>query len=574
MSWSRATAFLISVLIGTLCIVAEGRGISTALAQSGDASFVLTSPATGAVGEAELEAMQEMNTRISLDLRSTDVTDALKYLAKKGALNISVSKKVTGRVNLFLEDVTIRNIFDIILRTNELAYDKTGSVYNIMTEQEYQALYGRKFNDLREVRTFRLEYAVPQRAFDLLDTLKSSVGRLLVDEDSGTVMVIDTPERLREMDRALSVLEGETEIQIFDLRYASALDVEQQLSEHLEVNKLGTVRADERSNQVIVKTLSTRMKEVEMLVARLDRKTRQVLIDTKIVKVSLNDQLDTGIDWNNVFSNLKFHGMSSMSDFRAQTTGVAPADIPGMTFTSLPFNIKADRVAKLLGQPTGQASLLFGTIAKDGYELFRFLETVGQTKIMSNPKLLVTENMEAKILVGTREAFVTTTTTTGQTTSTTAEEVEFIDVGIQLSVTPRITDNGYVLMKVVPEVSDVVRTLKTPSANEIPIVDTSTAETEVLVMDGSTVIIGGLRKNQKKRSHAQIPLIARIPILGEPFRQRDQEEERSELIVFITPHIVEGNRFVTGDEREFGGAFKSFRDYQPVFQPGDYADAN
>lgn len=534
-----------------------------AKAQSGELASVLSvSPITGS-GDSMLDALQGMDQKISLDLRSTDVTDALKYLAKKGGLNISVTKKVTGRVNLFLDDVTIRNIFDIILRTNELAYDKTGDVYNIMTEAEYQALYGKKFNDLREVRTFRLEYAVPQRAFDLLDTLKSSVGRLLVDEGSGTVMVIDVPANIREMEKSLAVLERGTEVRVFDLRYATAADVAEHLAEELEVNKLGEVTADERSNQVIVRTLPTRMKEIEELVAKLDRKTRQVLIDGKIVKVALTDELTTGIDWNQIFTNVSFHGLSPQNDFRPATTGVPPADIPAVTHMDLGF-------MKGLVEPGDPIpSLIFGTIAKDGYELFRFLEGIGRTRIMSNPKLLVTENSEAKILVGTREAFVTTTTTTGQTTTTTAEEVEFIDVGIQLSVTPRITDDGFVQMKVVPEVSDVIRFLTTPSNNKIPIVDTSTASTEVVVQDGSTVIIGGLRKNQKKQDFDQLPLVARIPVFGEIFRRRQHDDERSEMIVFITPHVVQGDHFVTGDEVKYGGDIKPFRDYQPVF--GDMA---
>ena len=104
-----------------------------------------------------------MDQLVSLDLRSTDVNDALKYLATKGGLNIAISKNVTGRVNLLLTNVPIHDVFDLVLRSNELAYDRQGTVYNVMTEQEYRALYGRKFSDLRQVKTFRLQYAVRSR---------------------------------------------------------------------------------------------------------------------------------------------------------------------------------------------------------------------------------------------------------------------------------------------------------------------------------------------------------------------------------------------------------------------------
>jgi type II secretory pathway component GspD/PulD (secretin) len=499
-----------------------------------------------------------MDKLVSLDLRSTEATDALKYLAMQGELNISISNAVQGRVNLLLNNVPIRDVFDLILRSNELAYDKRTNVYHVMTEAEYRALYGRKFSDMREVRTFRLQYASPQQAFNLLDTLKSDVGRLLVDEESGTVMVMETPEKVREMEQALSVLEQQGDTKVIDLKYAKAKDIEERLKDELEANKLGYVKADERSNQLIVKTLPERMKQVEMLIHALDRKTREVFIDAKIVKVAYIDGMDTGVDWDQVFTNLKFHGVDQVGDFRNTTAGTAPTEVPAVTKMKLPFVGNNDKLK--LG------SLAFGTVARDGYELFRYLETVGRTKIISNPKLMVTENQEAKILVGTREAYITTTTTSGQTTATTAEDVEFIDVGIQLAVTPTINQDGFVTMKIKPEISSVVRTLTTPSNNQIPIVDTSTAETTVMVADGTSVIIGGLRKNEKKSTEEQIPHLGKIPLLGKTFfKKTDREDQLTELIVFITPHIVGGEKLVTGDEdKSTSDGFKAFRDYRAV----------
>jgi len=509
--------------------------------------------------------LRGMDERVSIDLRSTEATDALKYLATKGGLNIAISKNVSGRVNLFLTDVPIRDVFDLILRSNELAYDLQGNIYNVMTEAEYRALYGRKFSDLRQVKTFRLKYAVPQQAFNMLDALKSEIGRLLVDEDSGTILIMDTQEKLRDMDEAMATLEQGGTLRVFDLRYAKAKDIEERLKDQLEVNKLGFIKSDERSNQVIVKTLPERMVEVERLITALDRKTREVLIDSKIVKVSLTDSLNTGIDWSSVFSNLKFHGIDKVGDFRKTTVGTAPSEVPAVTRVNIPELKIGEWGRDIDGRSANLGNLVFGTVARDGYELIRYLDTIGQTKILSNPRIMVTENKEARIHVGTREAYVTTTTTTGQTTSTTAEEVQFIDVGIQLLVTPTtISELGDITMKVKPEISSVVRTLTTPSKNQIPIVDTSTAETYVLVKDGSTVIIGGLRKDQKKFENDEVPLLAKVPLIGELFRQRDRDDELTELVVFITPHVVEGDLLVTGDEKAFGGAVKPYRDYQPV----------
>lgn len=506
----------------------------------------------------DIVPLRGMEERVSLDLRSTEATDALKYLATKGGLNIAISKNVAGRVNLLLTDIPIRDVFDLILRSNELAYEKQGEIYHVMTEEEYRKLYGKKFSDLREVRTIRLRYAVPQQAFNLLDTLKSEIGRLLVDEESGTVMVMDTPERLREMETALATLEHGGMTQVIDLKYAKAKDLEERLKDQLEVNKLGFVKADERTNQLIVKTLPDRMKELEQLIQALDRKTREVLIDAKIVKITLTDSMDAGIDWDSVFSNLKFHGIDKANTFRNASVGTAPSEVPAVTKIDLNAIFGLDNFGE---KHPNLGKLVFATVARDGYELLRYLETLGETKLISNPRLLVTENQEARIHVGTKEAYVTTTTTTGQTTSTTAEDVQFIDVGIQLAVTPFINQDGYVSMKIKPEVSSVVRTLTTPSKNQIPIVDTSTAETNVLVADGTTVVLGGLRKEEKKFSNKQIPYFGHVPIIGPLlFKDTDRDDQLTELVVFITPHIMTGTQFVTGDESRL----KGYRDYAPL----------
>ncbi len=499
-----------------------------------------------------------MDALVSLEFRATEAGDVLKYLAQKAELNMSISNNVSGRVNLFVNNVPIKDIFDIVLRSNGLAYEKRGDLYHIMTEAEYKDLHGERFADTRVVKTFRLQYAMPEMAFNLLDALKSSIGRLLVDENSGTIMIVDTLERVAEMEKSLAVLEQKGLVRIFDLKYAKALDLEERLKAEFETNKLGSIKADERTNQIIVKTFQDRMGEVETLIAALDRKTRQVLIDAKIVKVSLRNNLDAGIDWDAIFTNLDFHGVDKVGDFRNTTDNTTPgSEVPAVTRIGIAEKLGLNK------EPFDTGDLIFSTVSRDGYELFRYLRNLGKTKIISKPRLLVTENQQAKIHVGTKEAYVTTTTTTGTSTATTAEEVQFIDVGIKFAVTPRITSDGFIEMSIAPEVSSVVRTLATQSGNRIPIVDTSIAETKVVVKDGATVIIGGLRKNEEIENNDEVPGVSKIPFLGKAaFKKTRTDDEVSELIIFITPHIVTGEKLVTGDEDHFGGGLKEYRPYE------------
>lgn len=529
-------------------------------------------------GEAAVSQIPEgMQGRISLDLRNIEVIEALKFLSMKAGLNIIATKDVAGRITLMVQDVPVKDIFDIMLRSNGLAYTKEGDIYNVMTEDEYKALFGKKFADIRRVKVFRLKYAIPEQAFSLLDTLKSEVGRVLVEPDSGTALIMDTPEKIGEIEKALATLEEKNLVQVFQLKYAKAKDVEEQLKTQLDAKKVGSIKADERSNQVIIQTLPERMQGIENLITALDKKTKVVLIDTKIVKVKLSDELTSGIEWEGLFSLGKKVGTTYLGSY--------PFSVIPASTTALPWQSRKaflDSKQTIGAYPTSSSTsekvapgekMHVGMITKnqDFDVLIKYLQTLGRTQILSNPKLAVVNNQEAKIHVGERQAYITSTITKGQTTDTVSEEVTFVDVGIQLSVTPTINDEGYVTLKVKTEVSSVVSTLLTNLGNKIPIIDSSMAETTVMVKDGATIILGGLRKEEKTSSSEGVPLLSKIPLLGFLFKSATNKTERTELLVMLTPHIVSGDVLTTGDEREFGTKpGKEYKEYPAIAEQPDF----
>lgn len=548
--------------------------------------------AQAAKPEEKIEPAVGMEGRISLDLRNIEIVDALKFLSMKIGLNIISTKDVSGRVTLMVADVLAKDVFDIMLRSNGLAYSKEGEIYNIMTGDEYKALFGRKFADIREVKVFRIKYAIPEQVFTLLDALKSEIGRVLVEPDSGTALIMDTPEKIKEIGMALSTLEEKNLVRVFQLKYAKAKDVEEQLKAQLDLKKVGTIKADERSNQVIVQALPERMANIEQMILSLDKKTKQVLIDTQIVKVKLSDQLDSGAEWEGLFGAATKYGMSYFGSapfsVMAPTTVTADATNPfqtrsdflnaiGNQIGAYPFSGNTANSAS--GSKTGPGIMHVGLLDSkhDLDVLLRYIKTLGRTQILSNPKIAVINNQEAKIHVGERQAYVTSTITEGQSgLKTTAEDVTFVDVGISLSVTPTINDDGYVTMKVKPEISSVVSTLTTGSGNKIPIIDSSMAETTVMVKDGTTIIIGGLRKDEKVSSAEQLPFLGQIPILNFFFKQQTKKTERTELLVMITPHIIDGDVLVTGDEHEraFGNKpGKEYTAYTPLLEKADFSPA-
>jgi type II secretory pathway component GspD/PulD (secretin) len=157
---------------------------------------------------------------------------------------------------------------------------------------------------------------------------------------------------------------------------------------------------------------------------------------------------------------------------------------------------------------------------------------------------------------------VTTTTTTGSNSTTTTESVTFIDVGIQLAVTPTINDDGYVTIKVKPEISSVQEYLTTPSGNRIPIIDSSLAETTIMVKDGVSIIIGGLKKDENMETRKKVPFLGDLPFIGGPFNSTTKSNVHSELLILLTPHIVEGDKLTEGPKQPGETSLMSYVDYE------------
>jgi len=499
-----------------------------------------------------------MMKEISLNFRNIDVIEALQYLANEGGFNIAFTKGVSGRVTLKADKVPIKDAFDIVLLTSNLACEKRGSIYNIMSDKEYQELYGKKFADVRKMKVLRLQYAIPEKAFGLLDILKSDVGRVLVDEETGTIMVMDTPEKLEQMQEALSSLEERGVVEVFNLQYASAKEVEEHLKTHLSDKKLGSVRADERSNQLIVQTLPERMEEIRQLISWLDQKTKEVLIEAKIIRVSFSDDTDIGLRWEFLFEQMTKHGLDFIgshpfdSMYRVGQTTIA-SDYPTPEIES---RLPAANKETMLGR------LYFGSVGGDNFEaLMTFLNTIVDAKLLASPKIAVVNNQEAKIHVGRKEVYLETTSTQSESSTTIVETPKWVDTGVLLSVIPRINDEGYITMNIKPEITSIARWYTSPSGRLYPVSEVSTAETKVMVKNGTTIIIGGLRRKENVQTVEKVPFLGDIWLLGKLFRSEVTTQMQSELIVFITPRIISGEELIKIGEHQFRQPIPPYREY-------------
>ena len=452
--------------------------------------------------------------KISLDFKGMDIIDALKMISQRAGFNIIVGKNVQGKVTIFLKEVNIQDAFEIILASNNLAYENREGILYVMSDRDYELSNGEKFGSKRQILTKTLEFAKAADLSKTLTQIKSSIGNIVVDEGTNTIVAFDTPEKLKTMEIIIYTLDKPIITRIFELKYAQADKISAKIQESVSKGA-GSVKLDERTNKIAVSDYPNKISEIAKIIEAFDEKPLQVRIDAQIIEISPEkDEFKMGVDWDAWISkNLRLTNPLS--------TGVGNKLSLGLATSTTALGEKYDTKGVL-----------------------DLLRTIGKTKILSSPTIMAINNQEAKILVGTKEAYITSTTSqSGSGTSNISQEVNFVDVGIKLYVTPTINKNGFVTMKIKPEVSSSKTTSLTSEGKttDVPIVTTSEAETTVSLKDGATIVIAGLKKDKKEKEIKKIPLLGDVPILGALFRSVSAATNKTELVIFITPRIVLDN---------------------------------
>lgn len=472
----------------------------------------------GAQGSSAISVPTKDN-KISLDIKGMDIVDVLKMLASRSGLNIVVGRNVTGRVTLFLKDVDLWDAFELILAANELAYDQKGGIINVMSQRDYELAYGERYQDKKEAKIIQLKYARAQDLSAALNQMKTATGKVVVDAASNTLALIDMPQNLAKMEEFTKSADSPLETRVFTLDYAQAQKLSENIKEIITKNT-GSVRIDERTNKIVISDYPNKIKEIEKVVAAFDEKAPQVLIDAQIVEINpIRDEFSMGVNWdwwikNNVriIGNLAAPAITGVSAIPKISLGVAAKN----------ENVTTE----------GQYKSIVDA-----------LRVIGETKILSSPRIMVLNNQEAKILVGTKDAYITSTTSQGSSGQTvTSQSVNFVDTGIKLFVTPTANREGFITMKIRPEVSsaETQDITSEDKVTQVPIVTTSETETTVMIKDGTTLVIAGLKKDQIEEEVQKIPFLGDIPFLKYVFRNTKRHINKTELVIFITPSIVTG----------------------------------
>ncbi len=490
---------------------------------------------------------ERMARKITLDVRDMNVVDVIKFLAQKGEFNVIISPSVEGRGTVLLHDVAIKDALDIVIISNKLAYHIDDDIVQVMTSGEYEGMYGKQFSDKTEVSIVHLQYAKPSYVLAALDNMRSNRGKIIIDEDTGSVVLVDTHQSILLMKKAIAQMEQPLDTMVFDLKYAKADVVAEKLRTRIDAKAVGTITADERSNQLLVRVFPGRRDEVEKIIRSLDLATKEVLIEARVLQIVINPTFDVGVDI---------------------TGPITSNGTPQASLSSNPLGEAILNAAVKGGTSGDNLANNFGRIAVGNFNsneftaAIRALQQVSDTKILSTPQILVTNNEEAKIHIGDTVPYIVATTNgTGQN-AITSDDVRFVDVGLKLAVVPTINDEGMVTMKLTPEISNVVATIKSAEGSTIPQVNKTEVETSVMVKDGQTIIMAGLRNQDKVHTKRGIPGLMDIPLIGGAFSRTADQMTNTEIVILITPHIVKG----TENYEKSRGTIKGPKTYNESMQ--------
>lgn len=292
------------------------------------------------------------------------------------------------------------------------------------------------------------------------------------------------------------------------------------------------VISDSRINALLIMACKADMEKIEDVISKVDIALSQVLIEVVIIEVDLSDQFRMGIDWLQrsmiAYNEKQGGGRNAFLGFSGAGREGAKGDLKD-----------GASINKISDNTTGAGSGLTYYFTFFDYNIdmvLNMLASTSEAKILATPVILTTNNKEAKIMVGEKRPVVTSTSISGGGVQQSA--YQYVPIGIDLQVTPHINKKGFVVMDVAQKVENKGEDV-TIDGNPVPVIITRDFNASISVNDGRTIVIGGIVSEDKRKSRSKIPFLGDIPLLGYLFRSDTIEEKRIELMVMLTPYVLD-----------------------------------
>ena len=443
------------------------------------------------------------NYTFSMELADADVRDVIRALAKESKLNIVTSDEVEGAITVNLYNVPFKQAFLSILKCAKLGYIIEDGVIRVDT-----------LKALRKEKVAKLETEMKKR--------------------EAQQKTKEAEEKARRAELLLKPLVTKT-IHVF---YADAEKLHKELKKNVEgilsLNEKGKPRGfigfDEFSNTLIVRDIEENLKKIEDLVKQLDKKTAQISIESRIVEISVAFERESGIQWGGKYQKRDFITTGGVTHTKEEGDDVIEPQTGGLGLSGENFAVN---LPAAVGTGRGGAiGFMIGEIGGDVLDIqLSALEDNGKGKVLAAPRVITQDNQLAVIKSGIEVPYETTI-------EQGTRQTEFKEAVLKLEVTPHVIKDQ-ILLDVVVVKDDVDFTRLVLGE---PSLTTKELTTKVLVDSGKTVVIGGLIKESKTEGTSGIPFFSKIPVLGWLFKHKGKREDKSELLIFITPTIMEPHK--------------------------------
>lgn len=425
--------------------------------------------------------------RLTLSFQDIETRAVLQLLADVSGRNIIVSDSVAGNVTLRLQNVPWDQALDIVLATKGLDMRENGGVIIVAPADEIAArekadLEARK--DILELEPLFSEYLQVNyaKAADLAELMKGGKGNSLLSER-------------------------------------------------------GTVAIDERTNTLLVKDVSDHIAQIRRLVSTLDIPVRQVLIEARIVIVNDDFSRDLGVRWGVTAINDTSDGLVAVTGSSTGTNTIVNSALSNQQSTGSMYPVQLpalnDRynVNLPLVNPAGRIGLaLLGEDYLVDLELSA-LQAEGRGEVISSPRVITANQKEASIRQGVEIAYQ-------EAASSGATTTQFKDAVLSLTVTPQITPDDRIILDLKVTKDSVGATYSNERGGSVPSIDTREVDTQVLVNNGQTVVLGGVYETEEGETVSKVPFLGDLPGVGVLFRSTRKVSNKSELLIFVTPKIL------------------------------------
>lgn len=428
--------------------------------------------------------------RISLDVHGAALADVLTMLSEESGVSVVADESVKPeRVTLHLANVTFDQALAVLTRSNDLQVRRSNGVLIVGAADAMNRRYDE--GDLLGSQTviLRLAHGVPDDVAKELGEALPPGAVIVADKRTGSVVISadrDTITRARDLVAALDTPEsgsaGMQTTNVYPLKYEKAEDA----AKLLKVVALNaSVVADDDRNALVVAGDESAQAAVRAFLGKADVASPQVLFEVKVADVQpQDDSSDVGFEFGGI---------------------------------------------DLQGQPLpGAATYAFsGRTVQINARLNAMIHQ-GRAQVLATPKLLTLDNKEADLLIGETYPIAY------QTSAFSGQEVQFVDIGVKLRLTPRIGPDGSVTAELHPEYSEV----EGFAGNDLPIIANRKIDSTLRVKDGQTIVLGGLMRDVTSETITRIPGLSQIPILGKFFQDKQTTHQRNEIVFLITPHVI------------------------------------